>query len=297
MYEVVIDKKKTSRTYFRLLFGMSLFECIESIAIFCGPWCTPSSWSNTWWSGTNIGNMTTCKLQAVMIQSSTTGSSLYSGVLALYYVLAIRYNVLERIIRHKYEPYMHLMTWLLSIGTAIAIVPLDLIKPLGTICWIGRTPGNCLQSYQSHNNGQQSTTTCTQGDNAQLYQLLFYYIWFYGSFVFIAGSMISVWIKIRIQENRISRFNSTMMYQRQSQKFIHSHNSQESCCNNNSSEFLGTTTATMTIEQQQQQQKQQDQQQHTTTTACTNNGNQQRRLPSRSPLPCRLRVPCRLHWV
>ena len=102
MYEVISDPKKRSRTYFRLLFGMSLFECIESIAIFCGPWCTPSSWSNSWWSGTSIGNMTSCKLQAVMIQSSSTGSSLYSGVLALYYVLAIRYNVLERIIRQKY---------------------------------------------------------------------------------------------------------------------------------------------------------------------------------------------------
>ena len=204
--EVLSDKKKRSRTYFRLLLGMSLFELLEGLALFCGPWCTPKSWDRSWWSGTSLGNMTTCKIQAVMAQSASTGSSLYSGILAIYYVLAIRYNVLERVIRHDYEPYMHIATWCLSLGTGIAILFLDLIKPLGNICWIGRTPGNCKQSYQ--NNGQ---TTCTQGDNAQLYQLLFYYIWFYSSFIVTAICMISVWIKIRRQENRNRRHSTIFL--------------------------------------------------------------------------------------
>ena len=79
MYEVLCDKKKRSRTYFRLILCMSFMEFIEGLASFCGPWCTPSSW--IYWSGTGVGNMTTCNVQGMMIQFASVGSLLYSCVL------------------------------------------------------------------------------------------------------------------------------------------------------------------------------------------------------------------------
>lgn len=196
--EVLRDKEKRSKTYFRLLLGLCATEFIESLALFCGTWCTPSWW--IWWGAS--GTQTSCKFQGFLNQVSV-GSSMYSASLALYYLLSIRYNIVERNVRKYAEPWMHVGTITWCLGTAIAILFLDVIRPLGTICYIGRTPPTCKQTYQ------YGYTDCIQGDNAQLYLMTFFYIWFFIAFIFTLVIMVIVWRHVRQQENRMVRYDKS----------------------------------------------------------------------------------------
>ncbi|CAB9527741.1 expressed unknown protein [Seminavis robusta] len=199
MFEVASNQKKRSRTYFRLLFGLSLMEFLESIAIFCGPWCTPEWWSAKMWSAS--GNEATCQAQGFLTQIGSVGSFMYSLCLAVYYILAIRNNVVERKIRKNSEPWMHATTLLMSFVPSIAFLASDFYRPMGTICYMGKTPPKCKESYKF------GYTTCTQGDNTTLFYYIFRATPAGAAYFTTALCLILVWWKIRAQEKRNVRYS------------------------------------------------------------------------------------------
>ncbi|KAL7530998.1 hypothetical protein ACHAXR_003793 [Thalassiosira sp. AJA248-18] len=166
IFECVQDRKKLTLAYHRILLAMSIGDWVLSFSSFF-----LTTWPIPWWEEgvfANKGNMATCQAQGFFVQLSAL-SSLYNAYLATYYVLIVRYNWKEPDIK-KFEYGAHIFTFLFSLGTAIAAVPLTLYNNyVNALCWISESPQGCV--------GDE----CVRGENAIAYQYAFYFVWIWGS--------------------------------------------------------------------------------------------------------------------
>lgn len=156
-----------------------------------------TTWPIPWWEEgvfANAGNMATCQAQGFFVQLSAP-YSLYNAYLATYYVLLVRYNWKEPKIK-QFEYTMHVFTFLLSLGTAIAGVPLTLYNNyVNALCWISESPHGCV--------GDE----CDRGSNAIAYQYGFYFVWIWGSLVVVTFMMAVLYWTIHQQMAANRRYN------------------------------------------------------------------------------------------
>jgi len=116
------------------------------------------------------GTRQTCEAQGFFAQSSVS-SVLYNGSLAIYFYLVIVKGWSQtKLDRSKIEVPMHAIAILWGLLTSSVSLGLGLINPIGWDCWISAVPIGCKESWL--NGGQ---TTCIRGDNANLYQWIFFY--------------------------------------------------------------------------------------------------------------------------
>ena len=174
VFEVLRDRKKSSLAYHRLLLAMSLGDWILSFSsFFLTTWPIPADETGVF---ANSGNMTTCQIQGFFVQLSAP-YSLYNAYLATYYVLLVRYNWKERDLK-RIEYGAHVFTFLFSLTTAIAAIPLTLYNNyVNLLCWISESPMGCV--------GEE----CERGQNAIKYQYAFYFVWIWGSLVVVTVMM------------------------------------------------------------------------------------------------------------
>jgi hypothetical protein len=126
---------------------------------------------------------------------------MYNAMLALFYLIKIRWQWRDSRIATKVEPFMHIWALLFGIGTSAAGVALDLYNNDIWECWISPMPLDCKESWYS--NGE---TTCIRGNNASLYRWVFYYapLWF--AIVFVTGIMFLVWRAVRAVEMKNEKY-------------------------------------------------------------------------------------------
>lgn len=176
---VLRNPKKRSRSYHRLILGISLVDVLVSFFLALSTWPMPSD-SGLLWA---VGNETTCSMQGFFVQMYVV-SSFYSVSLAVYYTVVLRYNWNEERVR-RLEPYLHTLPMLWGVGTGIIGIPLKLYNNAGVWCWIAPFPAGCV--------GED----CIRGRDANFYRWLLFYgpLWVNISFVTI--SMCMVWLSVR----------------------------------------------------------------------------------------------------
>lgn len=91
--------------------------------------------------------------------------------LIVYFYCILKYNWSETKLRKKYEPWVHGTALTYALGTAFAALGLKLFNPSWIWCWLEPYPSDCEQSYQ-----HGGETTCIRGDNAYIYQYVFFVI-------------------------------------------------------------------------------------------------------------------------
>jgi hypothetical protein len=156
------------KTYHRILLGMSLCDALASLAWFFTTWPIPYDVFPAYGAS---GTQATCTLQGFFTQFSIA-SVFYNGSLALYYCLVVRFGWSDRrITEAQVERWMHLSALGAGLGTSTACVLMGLFNPVGWDCWIGSAPLGCQESWLN-----QGETECVRGDNATLYQWLFFYL-------------------------------------------------------------------------------------------------------------------------
>lgn len=166
VYDILKMPRPKRRVYHRLLLGMSLFDCLASIAWFLGTWTLPAESIPIY--GAN-GSNATCATQGFFVQLSIS-TVLYNGCLAVYYFLVIRLGWTDdRIKKSKVEYAFHALPTLFGLGTATAALSMGLFNPLGWECWISGVPINCEESWR-----HDGKTTCIRGDNAKSWQWIFH---------------------------------------------------------------------------------------------------------------------------
>jgi hypothetical protein len=201
---LVLDRpKKLKRTVHRILLAMSICDLFSSFGFFASTWPVPKEEEDLVY---NVGNATTCVVQGFMIQWSIS-VPLLNMCLAIYYLLVLQYSWTEEQIRKKVEPLFYGLSLSVAIGTCSASVALDLFNNANLWCWIAPKPLGCNQSY--NNNGE---TDCLRGNNATLYQWVFYYLIVWFALLFVAVIMFKVYLSFRKLETANARYATAMSH-------------------------------------------------------------------------------------
>lgn len=195
-------------TYFRMISIISVLDILHSFWAALSVLPVPSSTGGVFAHGT----VATCSTQAVFVQL-IPAIVLYMATLNTYFMLKIRYNILDSIIEMKYEYWLHgipIAFWIVSGCTGLVLKvfgPLTLPE-LG--CWIGSYPNTCVY-----------TNTCTRGFKVDEYHD--WYVWSFGYFwlflcvVVVVVNSILIYTAIRKQERRNDRyFAAKLQYERSS---------------------------------------------------------------------------------
>jgi hypothetical protein len=199
---LVLDRpNKLKRTIHRILLVMSICDLIPTFGWFLSTWPIPKEEDGLFY---NAGNETTCVVQGFMNQWSIS-VPLLNMCLAIYYLLVIQYSWTEKQIRKKVEPLFYGLSLSVAIGTCSASVALDLFNNANIWCWIAPMPLDCNQSY--NNNGE---TDCIRGNNATLYQWVFYYVIVWFALLFVTVIMFKVYLSFRKLETANARYATAM---------------------------------------------------------------------------------------
>jgi hypothetical protein len=193
--QVVCDSQKRidkgSNVYSRLLFGMSLFEALESVWNFASTWPIPRGTEGVFGA---IGSTQTCTAQGFFLQLGLA-VPFYNTCLAIYYFLIIKYNVSDDNLRKNIEPYMHAIAVLFPLATCIVCLSLDLFNNANLWCWIAPLPLNCTGSGIVGNNEQ-----CERGDHAWIFRWAFYFVPLWSCIVTVVVTMAIVYRFVRAKD-------------------------------------------------------------------------------------------------
>ncbi|CAB9519452.1 expressed unknown protein [Seminavis robusta] len=130
IYTVCSCKQKRSKTYHRLLLGISCVDVSSSFWLGLSTWPIPKETGILGASGTTAS----CTLQGFFTQFGVT-SSFYNASLSVFYLLVIRYGWKDDQIR-KIEPFLHAFPLLWGLSTSIAGLPLTIFNSANLWCWI-----------------------------------------------------------------------------------------------------------------------------------------------------------------
>jgi hypothetical protein len=205
--DVVKSKQKMSRTYCRILLGLSLYDALTSFAQGLSTWPIPAGTAGVKFAS---GTTTTCNFQGFFTQFGV-GAPFYNCSLSVYYLVVIAFAFSESRVK-RLEWLMHLIPISFSLATAIAGIPLNLYNSAGLWCWIAALPGVCVNGNNPAGKGE-----CIRGENAWIYQWAIYYaeVWFCVLTITINMSIVTyiVWTKenasLKYQFGS-SRYNSTL---------------------------------------------------------------------------------------
>lgn len=191
---VLRSKERRSRVYHRLLLGMSFCDLFGSLGLGLSTWPIPKE-SGIWLAS---GTTESCAIIGATNQFAAITVPTYNAVLALYYLVVIRYSWNERTIA-KMEMVCHVLILATGLGTAIAGLVLKLFNPANWVCWIAPFPPDCDQSFS--NGGE---TNCVRGDNASIYRMTFLYgeLWVFFLIIFVSMSAIYWAVFSRERANR-----------------------------------------------------------------------------------------------
>lgn len=129
---------KLTTVYRRLIFGISVFDLIQSLSQALSSVPMPAgSWVGA------MGNDVTCDLQGLMASIGSNGSLLYSMSLSIYFLAMIRNQTTERMIREKLERRLHAVPILFVIVASAALLATNSFNPKGSICTTALEPMYC----------------------------------------------------------------------------------------------------------------------------------------------------------
>ena len=187
MFDVLRDRKKWHKTYHRLIFVMSFFDCLSSGAIMFStipiPRDTPGVYNAR-------GTTATCTAQGFFTQLSIIGP-MYNCMLAIYFFLLVGRGVPERRIATKIEPYMHVTCWVLAFSMGFILLRMKMFNSSTLWCWQNDYPPNCEGKY-----GKPGPVPCERGKHAWLFRWLFYYALLWVILAVTAFFMFMLWYKV-----------------------------------------------------------------------------------------------------
>ena len=134
---------KLSTPFRRLIFGLSVADVIQSLAMVLGPFSLPKDMDGVLWSN---GNRTTCDIQGFALHVGFAGVPMYMLSLSVYYLCAVKYNRSDKHFSRKIEPWLHIVSiaWTLAGGIACLLSGSFNIMRSGNICWYTPLPYDCV---------------------------------------------------------------------------------------------------------------------------------------------------------
>lgn len=186
-------KRTRYRTRHRLLLMMCFIDIPYSVALALSTVPIPTGTQTNWGSPVPydiygaVGNTATCLAQGFFVQLGLAVPC-YSCALSTYYFIRIRRNV-DKVFDPDsmgyIEPVMHAVAFLFPFCTAISGVAMGLFNSSDFLCWIEPYPASCKWNVD---------VQCTRGQDAFLYQILFFaWVIVVAFFVIIANTVLICW--------------------------------------------------------------------------------------------------------
>ncbi len=108
--------------YHRILFGMSVFDILQSLAISFVTLPMPKDMIYRQYQGHVIGNNLTCQIQGFAVAMGSITGIMYNLMLSIYYLFSIRYNMPDDVFSKRLEPCLHTVSVLVGIATAFMLL-------------------------------------------------------------------------------------------------------------------------------------------------------------------------------
>ncbi|CAB9529100.1 unknown protein [Seminavis robusta] len=143
----MVCKAEKWNSYKRIMLGLSVFDCISSLAIGLQPFFLPADSSQRVWA---VGTDATCTLGG-FFQQLSLANIWYNGFLSFFFLFTIRYQMSEERMSKRYEPVFHIIAIGHPLVTAImgaAIGAYGELK-LGHNCWLTNYPDGCVSCQGS----------------------------------------------------------------------------------------------------------------------------------------------------
>ena len=129
------DRRKRSKTYHRLLAGVSCVDISTSFWLALSAWPIPGDDGTVEWAA---GTKISCRVQGFFTQFGIA-SSIYNATLSVFYVLVIKYGW-KTVRLRKYEVLLHGIPLLWGFGTALTGLLLDAYHNANLWCFIAPDP-------------------------------------------------------------------------------------------------------------------------------------------------------------
>ena len=234
LYIILSDrKKKLQQRHNRLLIGACFYDVLFSSAMVVSTAAVPRDTSSSNRIYGAIGNATTCKIQGFLLQMAP-GFMMYLASLSIHHLLTVKYELDDVFISTRIEPWMHAISNVIPITTAIILVCLDMFHPKYTICWIATKPWGCVK----HPN------TCEAAANAPYFEFAFGHLWFIITIVIQVVSMTLIYYTVRQRERIMDSFS----FREKTDPVLVSNKSQLSIqCRDTAIQALLTISTTVTL--------------------------------------------------
>ncbi len=171
---IVKSAKKFTDPYRRLIFGISFFDLMQSLAIFLKIWKTTPEQPNAWIS---LGNQTSCNFLGWVYLAGLNSGLLYILSLNIYYLCLVRYNLTAHHYRTSAKPFLHAIPIGWAIITSTTILVTGHYNPAYPgECFIAPYPINCLLN--------PDVLTCIRGERTNTFRLWFHVIPIMFAFIF-----------------------------------------------------------------------------------------------------------------
>ncbi|CAB9530251.1 expressed unknown protein [Seminavis robusta] len=154
----MVCKAEKWNSYKRIMLGLSVFDCISSLAIGLQPFFLPADSSQRVWA---VGTDATCTLGG-FFQQLSLANIWYNGFLSFFFLFTIRYQMSEERMSKRYEPVFHIIAIGHPLVTAImgaAIGAYGELK-LGHNCWLTNYPDGCVSCQGSEEKEDPNAQCC-----------------------------------------------------------------------------------------------------------------------------------------
>ena len=160
---------------------MCFFDIISSTGYVLSTAPSPRETENVFGA---IGNTETCVTQALFIQIGLS-CSYFFGVLMLYYLLTIRFQMTDAVYSKNVEPFVNIFCIVWPLLTGIIGLLLKVYNNIGNVCFIGAYPRGC------HHKG--SEVECSRGKHYFSFMAIMVGVPLCFLFIFVPTSMAIVY--------------------------------------------------------------------------------------------------------
>jgi hypothetical protein len=144
---------KLGSIYHRILFGMSFYDIIESLAMALTTIPMPKDMIYEQFEGLIVGTENTCTAQGFLFQFGSPAATAYNAILCWYYLFVFHFQMKEDKIKKYCELAFHITPFGVAMTSSFLSFKLDGLhpSPLATHCglfkypfWCSTDEGNCL---------------------------------------------------------------------------------------------------------------------------------------------------------
>jgi uncharacterized membrane protein len=197
---LVLRGWKGCGTYNRVMLGLGMYDFLSALGT-----TVFKSWSVPEESGLAYmarGNVFTCNINAFFV-NMLIGSYWYTTFLAIFFALAIRFEVSKHTIAKYWEPIFHLVPTLVTLTSAIFGIVTGLFNPLDELagfCWMGEYPPIC-NDYEG--------VACIRGGKETKESLVSHIFGIGTAFITLVSlivSMLLIIVRVWSTEHRLKRY-------------------------------------------------------------------------------------------